>query len=169
MKNIKDINEEPKEFQDRALDAMCINESHLNHPWWYNFKYLAVGILFGIVFVKAEIISWFRIQEMFRFQSFHMFGIIGSAIFVGLISVLIIKKFNLKTIYGENVEFHSKKFNKGNVIGGILFGFGWAITGACPGPLFAQIGTGATVIIITLLSSIAGTWTYGLIRDKLPH
>jgi uncharacterized membrane protein YedE/YeeE len=169
MKNIKDISVEPKEFQDRALDAMCINESHLNHPWWYNFKYLAVGILFGIVFVKAEIISWFRIQEMFRFQSFHMFGIIGSAIFVGIISVFIIKKFNLKTIYGEDVEFHTKKFNKGNVIGGILFGFGWAITGACPGPLFAQIGFGATVIIITLLSAIAGTWTYGLIRDKLPH
>lgn len=169
MKIVNDISQEPKEFQDRALDTMCINESHLNHPWWYNFKYLAVGILFGVVFIKAEIISWFRIQEMFRFQSFHMYGIIGSAIVVGLISVLIIKKFNIKTIYGEEVEFHAKAFNKGNVIGGVLFGFGWAITGACPGPLFAQIGSGATVIAITLLSAIAGTWTYGLLRDKLPH
>lgn len=169
MKIVKDINQESKEFQERALDTMCINESHLNHPWWYNLKYLAVGLLFGIVFVKAEIISWFRIQEMFRFQSFHMYGIIGSAVVVGLISVLIIKKFNIKTIYGEEVEFHPKAFNKGNIIGGLLFGFGWAITGACPGPLFAQIGSGSTVIIITLLSAIVGTWTYGLIRDKLPH
>ncbi len=169
MKIINDINKEPKEFQDRALDTMCINESHIVHPWWYNFKYLAVGIIFGIVFVKAEIISWFRIQEMFRFQSFHMYGIIGSAVFIGMISVFLIKKFNLKTIYGEEVEFHPKKFNKGNIYGGLLFGFGWAITGACPGPLFAQIGSGATVIIITLLSAIAGTWVYGLLRDKLPH
>ncbi len=169
MKIINDINKEPKEFQDRALDTMCINESHIVHPWWYNFKYLAVGIIFGIVFVKAEIISWFRIQEMFRFQSFHMYGIIGSAVFIGMISVFLIKKFNLKTIYGEEVEFHHKKFNKGNIYGGLLFGFGWAITGACPGPLFAQIGSGATVIIITLLSAIAGTWVYGLLRDKLPH
>lgn len=169
MKIINDINKEPKEFQDRALDTMCINESHIVHPWWYNFKYLAVGIIFGIVFVKAEIISWFRIQEMFRLQSFHMYGIIGSAVFIGMISVFLIKKFNLKTIYGEEVEFHPKKFNKGNIYGGLLFGFGWAITGACPGPLFAQIGSGATVIIITLLSAIAGTWVYGLLRDKLPH
>ncbi len=169
MKINQDINQESKEFQKRALDTICTNDSLIDHPWWYNLKYLAVGILFGIVFVKAEIISWFRIQEMFRLQSFHMFGIIGSAVVVGMISVFIIKKFNLKTIYGEEVEFHPKKFNKGNVIGGLLFGFGWAITGACPGPLFAQIGTGATVISITLLSAIAGTWTYGLIRDKLPH
>ena len=169
MKIVTDINKEPKDFQKRALDTMCVNESELKHPWWYNLKYLAVGVLFGIVFVKAEIISWFRIQEMFRFQSFHMYGIIGSAVVVGMISVLIIKKFNIKTIYGEEVEFHPKTFNKGNVIGGLLFGFGWAITGACPGPLFAQIGSGSTVIIITLLSAIAGTWTYGLIREKLPH
>jgi uncharacterized membrane protein YedE/YeeE len=98
-----------------------------------------------------------------------MYGIIGSAVFIGMISVFLIKKFNLKTIYGEDVEFHPKKFNKGNIYGGLLFGFGWAITGACPGPLFAQIGSGATVIIITLLSAIAGTWVYGLLRDKLPH
>jgi uncharacterized membrane protein YedE/YeeE len=160
---------ENTDFEVRSLDAMCVNESHLHHPWWYNLKYTFVGILFGIVFVKAEIISWFRIQEMFRLQSFHMYGVIGSAVVVGLISVLIIRKFNVKTIYGETIDFHPKTFNKGQIFGGLLFGLGWAITGACPGPLFAQIGAGATVIVVTLLSAIAGTWTYGLVRDKLPH
>ena len=153
----------------REQDAMCVNESVLEHKWYHNLKYLAVGIGFGIIFVKAEIISWFRIQEMFRFQSFHMFGVIGSAVVVGILSVLIIKKFNIKTIYGETIVFHPKEFNKGNIYGALLFGFGWAITGACPGPLFAQIGSGATVIAVTLLSAIAGTWVYGYFRDKLPH
>ena len=157
------------EFEVRSLDAICINESQLEHKWHHNLKYLVVGVLFGIVFVKAEVISWFRIQEMFRLQSFHMYGIIGSAVAVGIISVWLIKKFNVKTIYGEAIKFHPKKFNKGQVYGGLLFGFGWAITGACPGPLFAQIGTGATVISVTLLSAVLGTWVYGLIREKLPH
>lgn len=157
------------DFEVRSLDAICVNESHLEHKWYHNLKYLIVGILFGIVFVKAEVVSWFRIQEMFRLQSFHMYGIIGSAVAVGIISVWLIKKFNIKTIYGEKIEFHPKKFNKGQIYGGLLFGFGWAITGACPGPLFAQIGTGATVIAVTLLSAIAGTWVYGYFREKLPH
>jgi uncharacterized membrane protein YedE/YeeE len=160
---------EPQEYQDRSLDTICVNESHLSHPWWYNFKYLLVGIAFGIVFVKAEIVSWFRIQEMFKMQSFHMYGIIGSAVAVGALSIFLIKKFNIKTIYGEEVEFHPKTFNKGQIYGGFIFGLGWAITGACPGPLFAQIGTGASVIAVTLLSAIAGTWVYGLLREKLPH
>lgn len=134
-----------------------------------NLKYLVVGVLFGIVFVKAEIISWFRIQEMFRLQSFHMYGVIGSAVIVGMLSVWLIKKFNVKTISGEAITIQPKQFNKGQVYGGLLFGFGWAMTGACPGPLFAQIGTGATVISVTLLSAVAGTWFYGLIKDKLPH
>ena len=157
------------DFEVRSLDAVCFNESELNHPWWYNFKYAIAGILFGIILVKAEVISWFRIQEMFRLQSFHMFGVIGSAVIVGIISVWIIKRFNIKTIYGEPIEFVTRKLNKGNIIGGLLFGFGWALTGACPGPIFAQIGTGATITIVTLLSAIAGTWTYGRLRDKLPH
>ena len=160
----KDINQDV-----RSLDAICVNESQIEHKWWHNLKYLLVGTLFGIVFVKAEIISWFRIQEMFRLESFHMYGVIGSAVMVGLISVFLIKKFDVKTIYGEKIVFHPKEFNKGNIYGGLLFGFGWAITGACPGPLFAQIGSGATVIIVTLLSAIAGTWTYGYFREKLPH
>ncbi|WP_028980669.1 DUF6691 family protein [Sporocytophaga myxococcoides] len=138
-------------------------------PWWHYLKYVIVGIAFGIVFVKAEIISWFRIQEMFRLESFHMYGIIGSAVATGLISVLLIKKFNIKTLSGEEIKFHPKTFNKGQIYGGLLFGLGWAMTGACPGPLFAQIGTGATVITISLLSAIAGTWVYGYFREKLPH
>jgi len=157
------------DFEVRSLDTICVNETKQIHPWWYNLKYMAVGVLFGIVFVKAEIISWFRIQEMFRFQSFHMYGVIGSAVVVGMISVWLIKKFKVTTIHGEEIHFHRKKFNKGQIYGGLLFGFGWALTGACPGPLFAQIGTGAMVVIITVLSAIAGTWTYGYLRDRLPH
>ncbi|HXI00106.1 MAG TPA: DUF6691 family protein [Sphingobacteriaceae bacterium] len=134
-----------------------------------NLKYLVVGSLFGIVLVKAEVISWFRIQEMFHLQSFHMFGIIGSAIITGMFSVLLIKHFNIKTFNGEPVNTPTKNFHWGNVYGGLLFGLGWAITGACPGPLFAQIGSGYFVVFITLLSAIFGTWVYGLIREKLPH
>jgi uncharacterized membrane protein YedE/YeeE len=134
-----------------------------------NLKYLFIGSLFGIVLVKSQVVSWFRIQEMFRLQAFHMYGIIGSAIVVSMISILIIKKFNIKTIHGETVIVPTKKFDWGNVYGGLIFGLGWAITGACPGPLFAQIGSGFLVIAVTLLSAIAGTWVYGLLRDKLPH
>jgi hypothetical protein len=134
-----------------------------------NIKYMIVGILFGIVFVKAEIISWYRIQEMFRLHSFHMYGVIGTAVVVGMISVWLIKKFKIRTMQGEEVVFHNKEFHWGNVIGATMFGLGWAITGACPGPLFAQIGSGFLVVIVTLLSAIAGTWVYGLLRDKLPH
>ena len=160
---------ENTDFEVRSLDTICINESALKHPWWYNLKYLVAGLLFGIILVKSEVISWFRIQEMFRLQSFHMFGVIGSAIAVGMLSVWIIKKYKIKTIYGEPIEFVSKKLNKGNIYGGLLFGFGWAITGACPGPLFALVGNGATVIALTLISAIAGTWVYGWLRHRLPH
>ena len=157
------------DYEVRSLDTMCMNDAVLQHPWWYNFKYFAAGILFGIVLVKSEVISWFRIQEMFRLQSFHMYGVIGSAVVTGMISVWLIKKFNIKTIHGEPIVFHPKKFNKGQVIGGIIFGLGWAMTGACPGPLFAQIGAGFFTVIIVLLSAVAGTWVYGYFRNKLPH
>jgi uncharacterized protein len=157
------------DFEVRSLDTMCVNESRVQEKWYHNIKYLFVGLAFGIVFVKAEIISWFRIQEMFRLQSFHMYGVIGSAIAVGIISVWLIKKFKIKTLQGEQITFHPKTFNKGQVYGGLIFGLGWAITGACPGPLFAQIGTGAWVIVVTLLSAVAGTWVYGYCREKLPH
>jgi len=134
-----------------------------------NIKYLVVGVFFGIVFVKAEIISWFRIQEMFRFQSFHMYGVIGTAVVVGLISVQIIKRFKIKSLDGNSIQIPSKSFDKGQIYGGLIFGLGWAITGACPGPLFAQIGSGFLVVIVTFLSAIAGTFVYGLFDDKLPH
>jgi uncharacterized membrane protein YedE/YeeE len=126
-------------------------------------------MFFGIVLTKAEVISWFRIQEMFRFQSFHMYGIIGSAVGIGMTSVFLIKKFNLKAINGEKVVIEPKKYHKGYFPGGFLFGLGWALTGACPGPLFALIGNGFTVMIVALLSAILGTYTYGLLKNKLPH
>jgi hypothetical protein len=133
-----------------------------------NLKYVVVGIAFGIVFVKAEIISWFRIQEMFRLSSFHMYGVIGTAVAVAALSVFLIKKFDIKTLSGETVKFTPKPYNKGQIYGGLIFGFGWAMTGACPGPLFAQIGSGFGVVSVTLLSALAGTWVYGLLSKKLP-
>ena len=160
---------EETDYEVRSLDSMCLNESNLVHPWYYNFKYSLVGILFGVVFIKAEIISWFRIQEMFRLQSFHMYGVIGTAVVVGAISVFLIKKFNIKTIHGEAITFSDKKFNKGQIIGSLCFGFGWAMTGACPGPLFAQAATGAFAVLVVIASAILGTWVYGKFRDRLPH
>jgi len=134
-----------------------------------NLKFLISGTFFGIILIKAEVISWFRIQEMFRFQAFHMYGIIGSAIVVGMISILIIKKYKIKTFSGEEIKIAPKEFTKGNIIGGLMFGLGWAMTGACPGPLYALIGSGYPVIIAVLLSAVLGTYTYGAIKDKLPH
>ncbi len=145
------------------------NNSVKKESIFSNFKYLVVGVFFGIVFVKAEIVSWFRIQEMFRLQSFHMYGVIGTAVVVGLISVQIIKRLNIKSLNGNSIHIPNKSFDKGQIYGGLIFGLGWAITGACPGPLFAQIGSGFLVVIVTLLSAIAGTFVYGLFDDKLPH
>lgn len=171
------IKETNMDFEVRSLDTASRQDTVSRQgetmspeiPWWHSLKYGLAGILFGIILVKAEIISWWRIQEMFRLESFHMYGVIGSAVVVGIISVWLIKKLNIKTIYGEPIRFYPKKFNKGQVFGGLLFGFGWAITGACPGPLFAQIGAGFPVVMVTLLSAIAGTWVYGYLREKLPH
>lgn len=132
-----------------------------------NFKYLLVGLIFGIVFIKAEIISWFRIQEMFRFDSFHMYGVIGTAIIVGAISIQLIKRFNLKSIEGEQIAIPNKTFNSGQIFGGFIFGLGWAITGACPGPLYALIGSGFSIILITLAFAILGTYIYGILSDLL--
>ena len=156
------------DFEVRSIDS-GLNESQLSHPWWHNLKYLVAGTWFGILLVKSEVISWFRIQEMFRLQSFHMYGIIGSAIAVGMISIFLIKQFGVKTIYGEKIDLSGKKFHKGNVIGSILFGFGWAMTGACPGPLYAQVGAGFYVVIVTIIAALAGTWVYAKVRNRLPH
>ncbi len=162
----EDIN---TDFEVRSLDSLHAGKPYQQEPWSSYIKYLVTGILFGIILVKSEVISWFRIQEMFRLQSFHMYGVIGSAVVTGILSVQLIKRFNIKTIKGEKIELPQKKFNKGQVYGGLLFGFGWALTGACPGPMFAQIGTGAIVVIVALVSAIAGTWVYGLLSAKLPH
>ena len=134
-------------------------------------KYILAGVLFGFVLTKAEVISWFRIQEMFRFQDFHMFGVIGAAIVVGMIAIQVIKRLNLKDSDGNPITIPPKDSSqkKRYIIGGTLFGLGWALTGACPGPLFALLGSGITIFIIPILAAIAGTFTYGALREKLPH
>jgi len=134
-----------------------------------NLLFLFSGIYFGIVLVKSEVASWFRIQEMFRFQSIHMFGIIGVAVAIGSLSVFFIRRLNLHSVQHETINLSGKPFTRGNVIGGILFGFGWAMTGACPGPLYALLGSGYFVIIPVLLSAILGAYVYGILREKLPH
>lgn len=133
-----------------------------------NLNYLGVGIVFGLALTKGEAISWFRIQEMFHFHSFHMYGIFMTAVPVGALSLFLIKKLNLRSIDGENIVIPKKTYHHGVVIGGLIFGFGWALTGACPGPLYAQIGAGYSVIIITFISAVLGTWVYALLQPLLP-
>lgn len=134
------------------------------------FSYLAIGIFFGIVLTKAEVISWYRIQEMFRFQSFHMYGVIGTAVIVGAITVALIKRFKLKDFSGASITFSPKSMSIPRyLIGGTVFGLGWAMTGACPGPLYALVGNGITVFIVAIGSAVLGTLAYGALRDKLPH
>lgn len=149
--------------------SACVNHSEKKESKISLLKYTLVGMLFGIVFVKAEIISWFRIQEMFKLQSFHMYGVIGTAVTVGILSVALIKKFSIKTLQGEDIIIVPKNFSKGQIFGGLLFGLGWAMTGACPGPLFAQIGTGTISAIVVIASALLGTWTYGYFKEKMPH
>jgi len=133
--------------------------------------YFVLGTLFGIMLTKSQVASWFRIQEMFRFQSFYMYGVISSALAVAAASIALIKSFRLKTLAGEGIAIPAKVMGKGHRywIGGTLFGLGWAMTGACPGPLFALIGAGVTVMIPAVLAALAGTWVYGYLRPKLPH
>jgi uncharacterized membrane protein YedE/YeeE len=132
-------------------------------------KYVILGFIFGVILIKSEVISWFRIQEMFRFQAFQMYGIIGSAVVVGMISIWLIKRFQVKTIYGADIRLEKKEFTWGTVIGGSLFGVGWAFTGACPGPLYALVGSGILIVLVVLVSALAGVYVYGLLKDKLPH
>lgn len=133
--------------------------------------YLLVGVVFGIVITRAELISWFRIQEMFRFQGFHMYGIFATAIPVAVVSVQLIKRFGVRTLAGEPIGIPPKELGLGYryVVGGTIFGMGWALTGACPGPLFALLGSGVGVIGVAILSALAGTWAYGYLRPRLPH
>ncbi|MFD1063094.1 DUF6691 family protein [Winogradskyella litorisediminis] len=132
--------------------------------------YLFIGILFGITMFKSEAASWFRIYEMFKFDSFHMYGIIGSALVIGIIVVQSIKRFKIKSFYGENIHFipKAKSFSR-YMFGGIIFGLGWALAGACPGPMFTLVGVGYVPILIVIAASIVGTFLYGLLKDKLPH
>src|SRR3954470_6654790 len=134
-----------------------------------NVRYLILGTLFGIILCKVQAVSWWRMQEMFRFDSFYMYGLFATAIPTGMLSVWLIKKFRIKTVDGEPIIIPEKKFNWGYVIGGLLFGVGWAFSGACPGPLLALIGSGYSVIIIVFLSALAGTWVYSWLRPGLPH
>jgi hypothetical protein len=133
--------------------------------------YLLLGVAFGVVLTQSEVLSWFRIQEMFRFQSFRMYGIIGTAIATAALSVALLKQFRLKSVWGESISIPSKHLGHGTryAVGGTIFGLGWALTGACPGPLFALLGNGISVMIIAVLSALLGTWIYGLLRPRLPH
>lgn len=133
-------------------------------------KFLLTGILFGIVMTKSEAVSWFRIQEMFRFESFHMYGIIGTAVILGAVTVFLIKRFRGRTIGGEEIRFKPKNMTVYRyLLGGSIFGLGWAMTGACPGPLFTILGHGVWTILLVILSAVFGTYMYGALRSRLPH
>lgn len=133
-------------------------------------KYLFVGILFGIIMTKSEAVSWYRIQEMFRFESFHMYGIIGTAVILGAIMVALIKKSKAKNLAGEEIEFSPKNMSIPRyLIGGTIFGLGWAMTGACPGPMFTLVGHGFASLLVVIGSAVLGTFVYGLMRKHLPH
>ncbi len=133
-------------------------------------KFLLLGIVFGIVMAKSEAISWFRIQEMFRFQAFHMYGIIGTAVTLGVIGVALIKKFKIRDFHGNPILFHPKEksFTR-YLLGGTIFGLGWALSGACPGPMVVNIGYGFFAMAIVFVFAVAGTFLYGYFREKIPH
>ena len=133
-------------------------------------KYLLIGILFGVTMTKSEVISWYRIQEMFRFQSFHMYGIIGSAVVIGVVMTFLMKRFHFQTLEGTSIkEKISEKGVYRYLFGGIVFGLGWALTGACPGPMYTLVGADMPVFIVVIASAIVGAFAYGVIRSKLPH
>jgi len=133
-------------------------------------KFLVVGIFFGIVLVKSEAVSWYRIFEMFKFQSFHMYGIIGSAVFLGILFLGLLKKFNIKTTEGKYLALPPKEkgFTR-YLLGGTIFGLGWALAGACPGPMYILLGTGVYSMLIVIGAALFGTFIYGVLKDKLPH
>jgi len=133
-------------------------------------KFLIIGILFGIVMVKSEVFSWYRIQEMFRFQAFHMYGIIGTAVVLGAIGVFFIKRFGIRDVSGNQIQFYPKdKSLSRYLIGGTIFGLGWALSGACPGPMVVNIGYGYLPFVVVFFFAVIGTYLYGLFKDKLPH
>jgi len=134
--------------------------------------YVLVGIWLGVIFINSEVASWFRIQEMFLFDAFHMYGVIGTAVGVGALSVLLLKRSGARTVRGEPIVFPSEEERRPrpqHALGGLAFGLGWGLLGACPGPIFALIGSGVGVMVVGLLAATAGAWTYGLLRPRLPH
>lgn len=133
--------------------------------------YALMGLALGIVMVKSEVIFWYRIHEMFRFESFHMYGVLGSAFATAFLSLRLLRRLGARSRTGETVALEPKAMNRGHRywLGGAIFGTGWALCGACPGPLFALIGSGRSVYVVTALAALAGTWTYGLLRPQLPH
>lgn len=133
-----------------------------------NLKYLLVGVVFGLALTKGEAISWYRIQEMFRFESFHMYGIFMTAVPVGALSILILRRLHLRTFRGQPIDIPNKPYHHGLILGGLIFGVGWALTGACPGPLYAQTGAGYLVTIVTFIAAALGTWVYAWLQPYLP-
>ena len=134
------------------------------------FRFLILGILFGIIMTKSEAVSWFRIQEMFHFDSFHMYGIIGTAVVVGAIGVALFKRLGLTSVDGNPMKLNPKNMEIPRLlIGGTIFGLGWAMTGACPGPLYTLVGHGVWVILVVIASAVLGAFVYGVVKPKLPH
>ena len=134
-----------------------------------NIVFFFIGTLFGVTLLKADAISWFRMQEMFRFQGFQMYGIFMTAIPTAALGIFLLKKFKIKTFDNEAIQVPKKKFHMGYIYGSLLFGIGWGLTSACPGPIYAQIGSGLSIAVITLISALAGTWVYSYFKTKLPH
>lgn len=134
-----------------------------------NIVYLLLGAFFGIILIQSELASWYRIQEMFRFQSFHMYGIMGSAIMVAAAGNYLFKRLKAKSLFGTSIGLPPKKYHHGLIIGGLIFGIGWGLTGVCPGPVYALLGKGTFVLLVFLLSALTGTWVYSYFREQLPH
>jgi uncharacterized protein len=177
MENTRAIMAEAEECLDTEQVAPDARERALaegNRPLAL-LGYLLMGVYLGLIFVQSEVVSWFRIQEMFRFQSFHMYGIIGTAVAVAAVSVWLIKRLGLRTLHGEPIELSPKEWGESRIpgarywLGGMFFGMGWALLGACPGPMFALLGAGVTVLAVALVSAMLGTWAYAALREVLPH
>jgi uncharacterized membrane protein YedE/YeeE len=153
---------EPNAGSEQAVDAA-------KEPLW---AYFLLGTLLGMIFIKSEVASWFRIQEMFHFHSIHMYGVIGSAVGVGAVSLALMKRFGTRTVRGEVIRYPGEdevKPRPQHILGGTCFGLGWGLVGACPGPFFALMGSGIPVMAVGLLAAVAGAWFYGLLRPSLPH
>jgi uncharacterized protein len=154
-------------FQRCGAESENVGEEHSS----FLPIYLLLGVVFGIVLTRSEVLSWFRIQEMFRFQAIRMYAIIGSAVATAAVSLALLKSFGLKSASGQRISPPSKELGSGvrYAVGGTIFGLGWALTGACPGPLFALVGAGLSVMIVAIVSALLGTWVYGWARPRLPH